>query len=1294
MHKRISRAVIHFSWFILVSAIVITTLFVSLIWLTSSSVDDLRPTILEWVQTTTGQPIEVDNLAVEWRGIVPHLKLAGIEVFDRNSHKTLTHLDQASLSVDLYHSILNWKVTIGYLELSGLNVELLHKKDGTISLLELTTQTTSGDEFTQWLLEQPHLKISNSQIAWHELEQQSDPIKLSNVGLELTNKLLTNTHQLSGTSKLANNVGDIEFQLNMSGDPLTSDWDAVLELTIKEFNFSSYLPADINKKIQVAMQEETISFVHSRLNSSTQINWNKAVISNIQGQFSLKNPSPIYSVSGKFRAKQTPEKSWFLTVPDLTIAVQDHQWQPFSTVFLIPLGFSPENPSIDIEINNLRIDDLVTLAPESIQNNIENFQPKGELDNLQIQLNKQNNQRPLLIDGKFSGVESLPYEKIPGFKNISGKFQSNGEVLLIDFDSHNLVVTSLSQSGELEPSIKLDSLVGELNWRKLDQGWVVSTPQFTLLNPNLEFQLTGLFKKDTLSSRHLELQGTFFRGNIEPVVKSIPSNLLNHKVKKWLDHAIVSGHLTGGNVLFRGSLDNFPFENDQQGLFEVRLNAEDGILDYLEGWPRIEGITAEVVFNSHQMIITSPSAIINAVNVSNTTVEIPELNTKSRHLLINGNAIGKMKDGLQFINNSPLKSSIGKQLAHLQISGILDLDLDIDIPLSRPVESKVKGEIHLKKNSLLLESLNIQVNALNGDFIFDQVRWKGRELKARLYESAVSINLDIDKSKASVKSDVRLSGLADKNYITNRMIQLGMAREDLKVLDSVHGTTTWQAQLSLPPGIGDPDGETGLLITSGLKGLSIHGPEPIGKQSNEERPLIISTILSKNSKRQIDFEYGDIVKGKIELSTKKNKTGLKKIALHFGHNKLSNIKNNKHLIALNGNIQNLELSAWLVFFDKYFDFKNSQSEPNENLLKFDLAIAHLKAFGQSFENSHVIGRSSKKTWELQVEDIGNSGMLSIPYQFSNQPVKADFERLKIVTSNNTENSKLNPEKFPELILTSQQFKYNDLQLGSLQLHSRPEKDGIHIEKLVLSSPIVTVDVTGDWKERNREQSNFFIFVNSQALSPMLEQFGFDSSGIEGGKTSISIDASWKGSPADFSLTKLKGDLKLDVGSGRFTEIDNRVGKVFGLLSIHSLGRRLSLDFNDLFKEGFSFDKISASFDLEHGNAYSNDFNMIGSSASIDVTGRIGLSAQDYDQLITVTPSVADSLPIASALFGPIGAGVGAAIFVAGKVIPVLPETIDKVLERQYSLKGSWEEPLIKPLIVTNKKQGGEGSLTN
>ena len=167
-------------------------------------------------------------------------------------------------------------------------------------------------------------------------------------------------------------------------------------------------------------------------------------------------------------------------------------------------------------------------------------------------------------------------------------------------------------------------------------------------------------------------------------------------------------------------------------------------------------------------------------------------------------------------------------------------------------------------------------------------------------------------------------------------------------------------------------------------------------------------------------------------------------------------------------------------------------------------------------------------------------------------------------------------------------------------------------------------------------------------------------------------------------------MQLNIDKGRFLDIEPKAGRLFGLLSLQTLPRRLSLDFSDLFSKGLSFDEISGDFTIEDGNAYTNNLAMEGPSAEIVVTGRTGLSRKDYDQLVTVTPQVSDSLPIASALFGPIGLGIGAVLFLAGEMFDSIPRQIDKLLRYQYTITGSWDNPVIERI---NKKQESNGNDT-
>jgi len=147
------------------------------------------------------------------------------------------------------------------------------------------------------------------------------------------------------------------------------------------------------------------------------------------------------------------------------------------------------------------------------------------------------------------------------------------------------------------------------------------------------------------------------------------------------------------------------------------------------------------------------------------------------------------------------------------------------------------------------------------------------------------------------------------------------------------------------------------------------------------------------------------------------------------------------------------------------------------------------------------------------------------------------------------------------------------------------------------------------------------------------------------------------------------------------------GRIFGLLSISRLPSRLTLDFSDFFGEGFKFDKITGSFSIADGDAYTNDLSLISSAADIEMSGRIGLATRDYDQIAVVSPKMSSSLSLIGGLAA--GPGVALGLWVADRLIGKQINALGNVT---YSVTGSWDDPVVKkideeddePEAVTNE----------
>ncbi|MDH3417112.1 MAG: hypothetical protein OEM64_12455 [Gammaproteobacteria bacterium] len=126
------------------------------------------------------------------------------------------------------------------------------------------------------------------------------------------------------------------------------------------------------------------------------------------------------------------------------------------------------------------------------------------------------------------------------------------------------------------------------------------------------------------------------------------------------------------------------------------------------------------------------------------------------------------------------------------------------------------------------------------------------------------------------------------------------------------------------------------------------------------------------------------------------------------------------------------------------------------------------------------------------------------------------------------------------------------------------------------------------------------------------------------------------------------------------------------MSVAALPRRLALDFRDVFGKGFAFDKISSTFTLIDGNAYTCDLALEGPAADIVIVGRAGLVERDYEQIAVVSANFGNALPVAGALVA--GPQVAAVLLIFSQIFK---KPLKEVSQVYYDLGGTFDEPVVE-----------------
>jgi uncharacterized protein YhdP len=153
---------------------------------------------------------------------------------------------------------------------------------------------------------------------------------------------------------------------------------------------------------------------------------------------------------------------------------------------------------------------------------------------------------------------------------------------------------------------------------------------------------------------------------------------------------------------------------------------------------------------------------------------------------------------------------------------------------------------------------------------------------------------------------------------------------------------------------------------------------------------------------------------------------------------------------------------------------------------------------------------------------------------------------------------------------------------------------------------------------------------------------------------------------------MNGTLQLAMRSGKFLQADSGAARVLSVLSLQALPRRLTLDFRDVFEEGFEFDEASGDVTITEGVARTNNLRMRGLQAGVLMEGQADLAKETQDLRVIVVPEI--NAGTASLLYSIINPMVGLGTFVAQLF---LRQPLMAAGTREFHISGRWEDPKVE-----------------
>lgn len=979
-------------------------------------------------------------------------------------------------------------------------------------------------------------------------------------------------------------------------------------------------------------------------------------------------------------------------------------------------------PRLEFEANRLSLDVLTKLATHvplarDLQQLIARQAASGTLSNLRLDVDGAITAPDrLALKTRFDNLSmaSQPADPpldaagraragLPGFSNLAGEVDLTeaGGTLMIDTRGATLDFPGLFDA----PRLSLDRLAAQARWTRSGERIDVQLQSLALANADADLSASGSYSRGTAAGSGpgvIDLTARINALSVDAAARYVPLSA-GPQTRQWLSLALQGGRASEGTLRLRGDLRDFPFRDPARGEFRAAIRVRDAVLDYLPAitrddgsqrppWPRIEGIDADVVFERQGLAVTARAARIFGTRLNAASARIAELDHPESTLVVRGNTSGPAADMLRYVHESGLKEPL-RFLAGTTASGTARLDLKLDIPLTHARDTEVAGTIQLANNDIVLTPELPPFARANGRIDFTARTLTLTGVTAGFLGGQMSAGASTRSDGAIVVSG---SGTATPAGVT-RLVDVTPVQ---RLLARSQGSTRYSGTVTV---LG---GRTDLRVESDLVGWAIDAPAPLAKSAADGLPLRVEINGLGGERDQIAVAAGTALAVRMErtrLSERPSeRPGERAMRIERGVVAVGEpaVMPQQGLIA-QVNLPRLDWDAWKPLLEAG-DAPLASARPGTStsaaasagLPDFvNLRARELVFAGKPIANV-VMGATrgsegGEPVWQANVtSDHVNGALTWRPGAGGGSGrVSARLTRLAIPESQRTQVAQLlesPPTDVPGFDVVAENFELGGRALGRLEVAAvnggTLAQPVWNLQKFELSTPEAKMTASGSWQRepgvqppgQNARRMTLSFGLDFSNAGALLNRLGIQDA-LRGGSGRLEGELGWRGSPFAIHYPTLGGNLKLNTSKGQFLKASAGAGRLLGVLSLQSLPRRMTLDFRDVFSEGFAFDSISATAQLASGVLTTRDFRMRGASANVLIEGSADVGRETQNLHVLVLPEInAGSASLAYALLANPAIGLGT--FLAQLV---LRDPLSKAFSFEYDVTGTWADPQVK-----------------
>jgi len=1239
------------------------------------------------LQAAIGQKVTLGELNAQWRGFHPQLSITDLRIYDNQDAPALA-LPRIEAMIS-WRSLLTAELRFSDIAIEGPAVSIRRDAEGHffVAGMEIKDKHSDGQGFDDWLLRQGEVSISNGSVDWKDDRRNAPPLRLENVAFRLENGLGgTHAFALAATPPpwLAS---PIDVRGRLDGDLLheLDHWNGTLYAQFSYTDLAGWSPwIDYPFTVRTGRGGLTLwlTLEESRVTEVV------ADVALEEVRVRLSNQLPALELArlrGRVSALETTIGPHFLSfiwrstagykITGTELSMQSMSGPAIEHVRLAAEWSNNADSRVaqgSASISALDIGTLATVAgaiplPGRGRQLLGVTSPHGIIRDIVASWSGDYDApQRYRFAANFIGLGMKAHRDTPGFDHLNGNIELN------ESGGH---LAGVGRQVELEfpslfpqhPRQQWDELGFDLHWTTgAERPLEIHLTRAEAANSDVTATARGLWRSTARGPGYLELDIALPKAQLKNVYRYVPQ--LDDMAARWLAESIVAGACSEGQVHVRGDLADFPFDHGggaatagggaaaagggataAGGDFTVSARVADATLRYHSQWPAIEHIDGVLNMRGSRLSFAAAQAVSHGGRITDTTARVSGLAGREAELEVIGKADGETADFLRFVADTPLRASVGAATAGIKADGRGHLDLKLTVPLAHSGDVQVAGAYQAINNRFVFSGGAPPMSQLNGRFDFTE-RTVNARATAQMLGGATTLTL---------------TGHGEQGVAVAAQGTVGMAAVvqayPFPYADRVQGQTSYAANLQAGPRGWQ------ISVDSSLQGVTVDLPAPLAKSADEAVVFHLEQDSTPAADASADRNLLKVsVPHLLSVAARLRDGGrLERAAVGLGEAKA--VLPERSVITVAAAFKSIDIDRLMPALASH-----PQDGPAAVPIgELTLQAPEMVVFGRRFSTVAVRAEPHADHWSIRIGSDQASGKVTWKSDGLGQ-VNGHFNHLEVPEAVPAAAGGTSRRKLPSMDVTADSFSVAHRDLGRLTLAAANDSSGWRISEFSLASPEGTLHGVGLWQSTAAaDRFEADVSIESDDAGKYITRLG-QPGAVKGAKADLKGHLSWNGPPYSVDYPTLSGNLALHAERGQFLKADPGVGRLLGVLSLQSIPRRISLDFQDVFSDGFAFDRIEATGAIDRGILTIRDFRMAGPAAAVSLTGEVDLAHETQNLRAHIVPVIGDGIAAAAglALLNPV---VGLGTLIAQRLFK---DPLGKLFAYEYDVTGTWSDPKV------------------